>query len=229
MSSPIEPTFQAPRLPDRRPGQPGGKRDVNRQLRLDALCRSALTLLLARGVDAVTVDEIARHAGLSKAGFYRYFSNPTELVATAFAPLEADAVAVMEAGAAALEAATSTAELVAAYEQFGAGLVGVIFKHPEGTRLYLQERFGPATAMRQPILALAQRVITVVTRMTVASRAHGLMRDLDADMTARIVAGSAHEVLGWFLRGELSMDPVRAVEMLIDVTMWGVRTREPAH
>lgn len=225
MSSPLEPTFQAPRIPEHRPGRPGGKRDVNRQQRLDALCRSALTLLLERGVDAVTVDEIARHAGLSKAGFYRYFNSPTELVATAFAPLEQEAITVMEAGAAALEAAQDTAELVAAYQAFGVAMVGVILKHHEGVRLYLQERFGPPSPMRAPITALAHRVIAVVTRMTHASRAHGLMRDLDADMTARIVAGSAQEVLGWYMRGELPSDPAQAIELLIDVTMWGVRAR----
>ncbi|HMV68283.1 MAG TPA: TetR/AcrR family transcriptional regulator, partial [Myxococcota bacterium] len=227
MSTPPEPTFQAPRIPEHRPGRPGGKRDVNRQARLDALCRSALALMLERGVDSVTVDEIARHAGLSKAGFYRYFNGPTELMTTALAPM---ATAVDELAArivAALEAALDTEGLTLAYQQLAAGLLAIILHHPEGTRLYLQERFGPPSPMRAPILDLARRVLAIVTRMTRASRAHGLMRDVDVDMTARVVSGAAHEVLGWYLRGELPIDPAGAVEVLIDVTMWGVRERPP--
>ena len=50
------------RAPKERPGPPGGKRDVNRKRRTHAIARAALGLFLERGVESVTIDDIAREA-----------------------------------------------------------------------------------------------------------------------------------------------------------------------
>ncbi|TVT61997.1 TetR family transcriptional regulator [Amycolatopsis rhizosphaerae] len=54
--------------------------DRKRQLVADELSQAALTLLAARGFEAVTVDEIAAAAGMSKRTFFRYFASKEDVV-----------------------------------------------------------------------------------------------------------------------------------------------------
>ena len=44
--------------------------------------RSALALFLERGVETVTVDDIAAAAGISRRSFYRYFDSPAHILCT---------------------------------------------------------------------------------------------------------------------------------------------------
>jgi AcrR family transcriptional regulator len=53
------------------------RRRVEMSLRIE---RVGLTLLLEHGVDGVTVDQIARAAGISNRTFFRYFRNPRDVL-----------------------------------------------------------------------------------------------------------------------------------------------------
>ncbi|MFF0475343.1 TetR family transcriptional regulator [Streptomyces sp. NPDC004284] len=77
-----------------------------RQLVATELTEAALQLLALRGFDAVTVDEIATAAGVSKRTFFRYFASKEDVVVQFLAGMGAD----MRAGLAARPAGERPSE-----------------------------------------------------------------------------------------------------------------------
>ncbi|MFA9471265.1 MAG: helix-turn-helix domain-containing protein, partial [Deltaproteobacteria bacterium] len=73
--------------PVERPGAFGGKRDINRRKRVQDLIEAGLSLFLERGIEAVTIDEVAREAGMAKGNFYRYFRDKADLVEAVIEPV----------------------------------------------------------------------------------------------------------------------------------------------
>src|SRR3954466_10862706 len=91
----------------KRPGQPGGVRDLNRKAKAQALLDAALPLLLKRGIEGVSVDEITGKARMAKGSFYRYFDSQAELVDALIAPTRDLMLQTLEACSRALETAST--------------------------------------------------------------------------------------------------------------------------
>jgi len=73
----------------RPPGLLGRKRELVRR----EIARAAWELFDARGYEAATVDEIARHAGVSRRTFFRYFSSKEDVVVETSDALAEDTLA----------------------------------------------------------------------------------------------------------------------------------------
>jgi AcrR family transcriptional regulator len=85
---------------------PGGLRARKKQQRHDALVDAAQTLVLARGLDAVTVEDICAQVGVSPRTFFNYFPSKDDAV------LGAEDVAVRPETAAAFVAGGPTGALL---------------------------------------------------------------------------------------------------------------------
>lgn len=165
-----------PTVPGERPGKPGGKRDQNRRERAQALVDAAVGLFLARGIEATTIDEITKAAGVSKGSFYRYFEDKAQLVAHAFAPLAAEVTEAFDTCHETLAEARSTDAMMAIYQDLGAELAGSILRYSELVLLYLQESRAPGVGARAPIVELASFVTTRAVTLTEVAHRHGVLR-----------------------------------------------------
>lgn len=213
------------KMPEERPGQEGGKRHRNRLARTRALCEAALDCFLAQGIDAVTIDDVVASANMSKGSFYRYFENKEALIAAVFAPVDEAVTGAMGRCAAALEASADESDLEGAYGVFAGELLMLLLDQPLAVRLFLQERHGPATAARAPILALDRALVELALRMVRAGRVTGLLRDSDPKVSGMMVLGAVHELLWQYFQGRGPDDLVTGARELIELVLHGVRAR----
>lgn len=211
------------RVPPERPGQPGGKRDQNRRRRIEALSSAGLRLFLERGVDQVTIDDIAKEAGTAKGNFYRYFTDKSELVQRVLEPLETRVREAMDRCEQALEEAHDDASLFAAYQALALTLMPVMIEHPDVVRLYLQESRAPAAGARAPIRALADEIRLRATDLTEFAVDHGLLRIPDPAVSALAVIGAVEQLAFTVLTNELDSPPDRIAGTLISLVLSGIR------
>ena len=124
--------------PVERPGAFGGKRDINRRKRVQDLIDAGLLLFLERGIEAVTIDDVAREAGMAKGNFYRYFRDKADLVEAVIEPVAGTTREAVQACDDQLRQADSRDETVPAYVELGNRLVCALAMHPDAMCLYLQ-------------------------------------------------------------------------------------------
>jgi AcrR family transcriptional regulator len=216
--------FHPVRVPTRRPGKVGGKREQNRSRRTQEICDAAVGLFLARGLESVTIEEITQATGISKGSFYRYFDGKPQLVEALFGPMTD---AVTEAIARATEAvrvARDRGDLVSAYARLAQDLIALLMPEPRLVQLYLQESRGPAEGSRMPLRGLAERITRGALELTEAAHAHGLLADLPPRVIAPAVVGAAEALLFRFVdAGDL--DPGEAAAALIRMVVDGLLAR----
>ena len=211
------------RDPKERPGPVGGKRDRNRKKRIEQLCQAGLELFLERGVDVVTIDDIAKRAGTAKGNFYRYFSDKEDLVAQILEPAGTQIRAAFDGCEEALEEAHDDASLFAAYQSLAIGLIPLALGQADVVRLYLQNTRAPSTGVRAPLRALSEEIRRRSVHLTEFAVEHGLLRIPDPRISALAVVGAVEQLAFSVLDGDLDIPLDRIAGTLISLVLSGIR------
>lgn len=211
------------KLPPERPGQPGGKRARNRDVRIAALMESGLKLFLERGVESVTIDEIAREAGMAKGNFYRYFDDKRALVDRLVLEVAADVRTAMRKCAVSLGRATDATEMGVAYAMLAIEIAQATTTRLDVVRLYLQENRAPATPSTAGVRALADELADGAVKLTVAAVDRGLLRVSDPRVSGLAVVGAIEQLVISVLRGQLDTPPLEVGRIVVSMVLDGIR------
>ncbi len=224
MASPKSQRRNPSRLPRKRPGPEGGKRDLNRRETVQRLHDAALGLFLAEGTAAVTIDQIVDRAGIAKGSFYRYARDKADLVEQIMLPVGEEVIAALERCEQALHRAQRDT-LAATYLSLAAELSTVVANHSPRVLLYLQEMRAPAAPERRSIHVLAEELTSRAITLTNLARDHGLIRNVDARVSALTVLGAIDTILFDHLRRRrVSADNAPAViGELVTIVLGGIR------
>ena len=209
--------------PMERPGALGGKRDLNRRKRVQDLVEAGLTLFLARGLEAVTIDEVAREAGMAKGNFYRYFRDKADLVEAVIEPVGQTTRAALDTCHEQLTQVNGREEAVGAYAEMGNRLVGALAMYPDAMCLYLQERRAPATIARQAISDLANDLDDRAMALSQVAADQKLVVVSDPRVSALAVLGAVEALALASVRNQIQMDPVQTTKGLISLVLEGLQ------
>jgi AcrR family transcriptional regulator len=159
--------------------------------------RAALTVFVARGVDAATTREIAAAAGLSEGALYRHFPGKEALAADVFAAIHMRLAGLIRAAAAPIEGiAAKTAAIVDVYgAAAGADWPAFVF------HLLQAHRFLPTPAgTDNPVDAVEEIIIEAMGRGEIARADAGLV----AGMALGVVLQTAQQIAYGRLEGPLA-------------------------
>jgi AcrR family transcriptional regulator len=209
--------------PVERPGAVGGKRDLNRRRRVQDLVDAGLNLFLARGIEAVTIDEVAREAGMAKGNFYRYFRDKADLVDAVIEPGASTTRSALDECHKRLREVDGHGEAASAYAELGNRLVGALAMYPDAMCLYLQERRAPATTARQSISDLASDLDNRAMSLSQLAADQNLVVVSDPRVSALAVLGAVEALALASVRNQIQMDPVETTKGLISIVLEGLR------
>jgi len=209
--------------PVERPGAFGGKRDLNRRKRVQDLVDAGLLLFLERGIEAVTIDEVAREAGMAKGNFYRYFRDKADLVEAVIEPVASTTRDAIQECDANLREANGRDDAVAAYGQLGNKLIGALAMYPDAMCLYLQERRAPATTARQAISDLATELDERAMSLSQVAVDRDLVVVSDPRVSAVAVLGAVEALALASVRKQVKINPVETTKSLISIVLEGLR------
>lgn len=210
-------------VPSERPGKTGGKRDENRRERAASIASAALALMLERGVEAVTIDEIVARAKVAKGSFYRYFQDKEQLVGAIVAPVEKPLREAFERCQKALAEAEPGPSLAIPYFSLALEIASMSVEHSAVTRLYLQERRGPAKGPRKPIALIAKLIDESAEQLAMFAAKRGLTRPVHAKISGAFVVGAVEHLAARALSGDQALHAPEVSSELIAIVLDGVR------
>ena len=224
MATSKRPRSKVPRLPGKRPGPAGGKRDRNRRANQQRLLDAALELMLVGGTAAVTIDQIVDRAGMAKGSFYRYAADKEDLVAQLLATVIAETTAALD-HCEQLLLTRRRDDIAAIYLALARELSHVVARHAPCVLLYLQEARAPQGAAPPAIQHLADELTSRTIALTEIARDHGLIRAVDPEISALAVLGAVDAILFAHLRKRRA--PRAAIPQitaeLVDIVLRGIR------
>lgn len=212
------------RLPRKRPGPAGGKRDLNRRANQQRLLEAALELMLAQGTAAVTIDQIVERAGMAKGSFYRYAADKNDVVAQLLAPVTADVKAALDRCEQQLRVGRRD-DIAAIYLALARDLTQVVARYAPRVLLYLQEARTPQGSAPPAVQHLADELTSRTIALTEIARDHGLIRAVDPEISALAVLGAVDAILFAHLRkrrAPRATIPAITAE-LVDIVLRGIR------
>ncbi|MFN7975570.1 MAG: helix-turn-helix domain-containing protein [Acidobacteriota bacterium] len=206
-----------------RPGPAGGRRDLNRQKRRSDIAAAGLELFLARGIEAVAIDDIVKKAGVAKGSFYRYFRDKADLVEAILEPVSRGMQDAFSRGTDALGAARDRQKLVAAYQILAQSLAMSVMARPAVARLYLQESRAPRHGAARPVRRLADLIAREALALTRIARENHLLRPVDPVVSSLAVIGAVERLLFGVLAEQVPLNPISASGELISMVLDGLR------
>jgi AcrR family transcriptional regulator len=191
------------------------------------LCEAGLSLFLAEGTAAVTIDQIAARAGMAKGSFYRYVEDKAELVARILEPMVTETLGVLDRCETALRNAKRT-QVMSIYLQLGMDLSAAVPRHASRLLLYLQEARSPSGGTRAAVHAFADQLLARGIALTEIARAQKLIRNVDPQVSAMAVIGAVDAILYAHLRGR-DVARVResvVISELVGIVLRGIREQD---
>lgn len=195
------------------------------EARPDEILDAALEEFTERGFEAARVEDIAKRAGLSKAGVYLYFPSKMALlealIESRVSPLAAQAQALAQAGKDDPLAALRLIARVAAHRMADPNVVavprlviGISGRFPEISDYY-----------RTHVVEKARGALEALIK---AGIANGQIRDVDVNAAVRAFIGPLFFEAMWthVLRGESALrEPENLIEQHFDVLLNGLEPR----
>lgn len=200
-----------------------GKRERNRIERQEALKSAGLDLFLTRGIEPVTIDELAKAGGMAKGNFYRYFADKGALVDSILAPVASEARTVIRRCAIGVGRSQNTAELSAAYAMMALELVRIGLTQRGVVQLYLQENRTPVTASTSCVRELNSELRSGAIHLTEVAIEHKLLNVTDARVSALAVIGAIEQLALAVIRDGLDAPPEEIARIVVTMIMDGIR------
>ena len=183
--------------------------------RPDEILDAALDLFVEKGFDAARMEDVAKRAGLSKAGVYLYFDSKEALlralIVREVAPVAQRAEAMATAGAADPEQALRM-------------IAGFVVSRLSEARVFSVPRLVISISNRFPEIAqfyraeVIDRARTAVAAIVRAGIAKGDFRDIDPDIAVRLIVGPFMFEALW--RHVFAGEPgIRDANAVLDLTL----------
>jgi len=204
-----------------------GKRARNRAERTEAIVSAAKGLFVEHGVEAVTIDDIAKASGMAKGNFYRYFNDKRHLVDAIVAPIARDVRRAMRRGAIAIAKAKNHDEMNAAYGSMAIAIAGSLLPRLDIAQLYLQENRAPTTPARAGLQSFSRELRNGAIKMTELAVRQGLLKVDDPRVSAIAGIGAVEQLALTVMQGDLDTPPQTIVQIMVKLVLEGIAGTAP--
>lgn len=191
---------------------------------------AAEELFSRRGFDAVSMNDIAEAAGVSKANIFHHFESKSALYHAVVRNACADSVERLQ------QLQHEDGAIPGRLADFAGNHLKSLLEHDRVSRLILRELMGEKGARHAQELAekvFGENFAILVEIVRTGQRRGELRQDFDPAMVATLLIGAnvfffqSQEVLRHFKDVDFARDPERYSGMLMEILLAGVRAPKP--